>query len=73
MGSKPFLVIPPISEPTNADERQDICAQALALAQRADKAGLMIAAYLLDMAALEIGHDFGRSRRFDPSRGREER
>lgn len=52
-----------MSKPADADERRDICCQALALAARADKAGLTIAAYLLDMAALEIGHEFGMSSR----------
>jgi hypothetical protein len=73
MGSKPFLVRPPISELSKADVRHDICCQALALAQRADSAGLTIAAYLLDMAALEIGHDAASFSRLGPRRGREQR
>ena len=73
MGSKPYLVQPPISELSNADERRDICCQALALAQRADKAGLTIVAYLLDTAALEIGYDAASFSRVGPRRGREQR
>lgn len=59
---------PAIPKPSRTDERRDICMQALALAQRADTAGLMIAAYLLDMAALEIGRDFGLFDRLDGPR-----
>jgi hypothetical protein len=44
---------PPTSEPPQALERREICIQALALARRADAAGLWITAYLLDMAAME--------------------
>ena len=51
----PFKQAPPT--PSSQDERRDICLQALALAQRADKAGLSTAAYLLDMAALMVGDD----------------
>lgn len=73
MGTKPFLVRPLISEPSGADERHDICRQTLALAERADKAGLTIAAYLLDMAALEIGYDDASFSRVGPRRGQEQR
>ena len=48
---------PETPKPSSQDERRDICIQALALAQRADKAGLSTAAYLLDMAALMVGDD----------------
>jgi hypothetical protein len=72
MGSKPHLVQPPISKPPGVDERHDICCQVLALAQRADEAGLTIAAYLLDTAALEIGHDIGRFDRHGARRVREQ-
>ena len=57
MAYKPSHASPAASR--SADERRAICVQALALAQRADKAGLPVAAYLLDLAALEIGPDFG--------------
>ena len=50
---------PATSKASSRDERRDICIQALALAHRADKAGLPTAAYLLDMAALTVGDDVG--------------
>jgi len=40
----------------SADERQSLRAQALELAERAQRAGHPIAAYLLEMAALELDH-----------------
>ncbi|MGD0025232.1 MAG: hypothetical protein ABSC37_11530 [Xanthobacteraceae bacterium] len=40
----------------SADERQSLRAQALELAERAQRAGHPIAAYLLEMAALELEH-----------------
>jgi hypothetical protein len=51
----------------SADECRAICAAALALATRADKAGLSGAAYLLDMAAMAIGDEFGFFERERPS------
>jgi len=46
---------PVTAKPPRDAERRDICIQALALARRADAAGLPIVAYLLDIAALEAG------------------
>ena len=52
-------------------ERRDISVQALALARRAEQAGLTIAAYLLDLAALETGADL-TIRRFGPDDAQQE-
>jgi hypothetical protein len=50
----PHAILPPqASKPPQALEQRDIAFQALALARRADAAGLWITAYLLDMAAME--------------------
>ena len=63
---------PAIAKPSSADERRAICVQALALAQRAEAAGLPVAAYLLDMVALQVGDAFGLVDRRGPPPGRKD-
>jgi hypothetical protein len=62
--------MPRIKPPRDIEQR-DISLQALALAKRAERAGLPIAAYLLDLAALETGADL-TIRRFGPPDARQE-
>ena len=62
---KPILTNPASPKLPREIERRDISFQALALAKRAERAGLPIAAYLLDLAALETGADL-TIRRFGP-------
>jgi hypothetical protein len=54
----------------NIDERRTICIEALALAQRAEEAGLKEAANLLDLAALTVGQEFGLLDRRRPPGGK---
>ena len=61
---------PQATKPPREIEQRDIAFQALALARRAEHAGLTIAAYLLDLAALETGANL-TIRRFGPSDGKE--
>lgn len=62
--TKAVLVTPPNAKPPRELERRDISFHALA--RRAERAGLPIAAYLLDLAALETGADL-TIHRFGPN------